>query len=110
MSATASLDDRTSHDLVVAAYRAGKLSGTQAWDTLSQSSLWPDKEEAFFHYFAGLESFETQKELWRAPGRFKHAARSLVTAAHANNVVSAASVEWLQNLFGYPKGDLPCGE
>jgi hypothetical protein len=97
-------------ELVISAYRAGQITGSQAWDTLTKNSLWPDKEEAFFLYFIGLEAFETQKELWSAPGRFKQAARSLIAAAHAGSVLSAASAEWLRDLFGYPKGDLPCGK
>ncbi len=103
-------DIASNQALVLSAYRAGRITGAQAWELFSKNDLWADRDEAFYHYVNGLEMFETQKELWEAPESFKKATRKILKHALKNEIVTPASEEWLRDLFGLPKGDTSCAE
>jgi hypothetical protein len=96
-------DAASDQALILSAYRAGRINGVRAWEIFSRENLWGDKEEAFFHYINGLETFATQKELWKAPLSFQKAAGKLLSFALKRKIITAASREWLDTLFGLPR-------
>jgi hypothetical protein len=98
-----SFDKASDRALILAAYRSNRLAGDKAWDQFTQRSLWHEKEEEFFHYHNGLETVETQKELWRAPDEFKSQANDLIRSARQSKIIGTASEDWLRDLFGLPR-------
>jgi hypothetical protein len=102
------IDVASNQALILSAYRSGRINGAQAWELFTKNNLWNDKEEAFYHYVNGLETFETQKELWHSTDRFKKATRRLLAYALEKQFVSPASEDWLRDLFGLTKEDTQC--
>lgn len=109
MSEWSSFDKASNRTLILSAYRSGRLTGAQAWDLFNKNDLWQDREEEFYHYVNGLETFETQKELWKASGSFKKASSKLIGFARRIDLISAASDAWLRDLFGLSKDGVKCG-
>ena len=93
-------DKASTRVLVLAAYRKNRIDGAAAWQQFTQLELWEDKDEEFYHYQYGLEAFETQKELWKAPDEFIGAASALIRTAFEQKWITPASEEWLRDLFG----------
>lgn len=100
MSEWTSLDKASHRSLVIAAYRASRITGAKAFDEFSHRNLWEDKEEAFFHYVNGLTTFEVTRELWGAPEYVRRGAKRIVLFLYGREVIRIDTAQWLINLFG----------
>lgn len=94
-----SLNRASDRVVIIAAWKANKISGDQAWDLFAQHNLWENKEDAFLRYAIGSEAVSIQRELWGINGHARSIAKRLIVLGHTHGVLSIRAVEWLLDLF-----------
>jgi hypothetical protein len=92
-------DQASDRAVILAAWKANKISGAAAWELFTRHSLWGDKNEAFHRFAVGAEAISIQRELWGLAGPARGAAKRLIIMAYNHGFISMKAVDWLLDLF-----------